>query len=164
MPIFSEGDPKPRLKVPLRVLFVDSRNAKAEWTICEVKNNDKVANVVEDLAKRYELNENEQIVLATVLYRPENVTKSPLRCGAFSEVQVVHNILTKPACNLTNFYRPFSRIENNREDNSEKILVAYKTKKAQKFRIVHPVLKKTCLLYTSPSPRDKRQSRMPSSA
>ena len=24
--------------------------------------------------------------------------------------------------------------------------------------------KKTCLLYTSPSPRDKRQSRMPSSA
>ena len=25
-------------------------------------------------------------------------------------------------------------------------------------------LKKTCLLYTSPSPRDKRQSRMPSSA
>ena len=26
------------------------------------------------------------------------------------------------------------------------------------------VTKKTCLLYTSPSPRDKRQSRMPSSA
>ena len=26
------------------------------------------------------------------------------------------------------------------------------------------VLSKTCLLYTSPSPRDKRQSRMPSSA
>ena len=25
-------------------------------------------------------------------------------------------------------------------------------------------LKETCLLYTSPSPRDKRQSRMPSSA
>ena len=25
-------------------------------------------------------------------------------------------------------------------------------------------LKKSCLLYTSPSPRDKRQSRMPSSA
>ena len=25
-------------------------------------------------------------------------------------------------------------------------------------------LTKTCLLYTSPSPRDKRQSRMPSSA
>ena len=153
MPIFSEGDPKPRLKVPLRVLFVDSRNAKAEWTICEVKNNDKVANVgnvVEELAKRYELNENEQIVLATVLYRPENVTKSPMRCKAFSEVQVVHNMRTEPACNLPNFYRPFSRIENNREDNSEKILVAYKTKKAQKFRIVHPVLKKTLKQRISP--------------
>ena len=27
-----------------------------------------------------------------------------------------------------------------------------------------PVFFRTCLLYTSPSPRDKRQSRMPSSA
>ena len=35
------------------------------------------------------------------------------------------------------------------------------------FRWVHPVivvLFRACLLYTSPSPRDKRQSRMPSSA
>ena len=29
---------------------------------------------------------------------------------------------------------------------------------------VAPMLTKACLLYTSPSPRDKRQSRMPSSA
>ena len=28
----------------------------------------------------------------------------------------------------------------------------------------HPISPGTCLLYTSPSPRDKRQSRMPSSA
>ena len=28
----------------------------------------------------------------------------------------------------------------------------------------HDALKQDCLLYTSPSPRDKRQSRMPSSA
>ena len=28
----------------------------------------------------------------------------------------------------------------------------------------NPRLSKVCLLYTSPSPRDKRQSRMPSSA
>ena len=28
----------------------------------------------------------------------------------------------------------------------------------------HPIPLKNCLLYTSPSPRDKRQSRMPSSA
>ena len=30
--------------------------------------------------------------------------------------------------------------------------------------LVYPAAYKTCLLYTSPSPRDKRQSRMPSSA
>ena len=30
--------------------------------------------------------------------------------------------------------------------------------------VVHQWVKKACLLYTSPSPRDKRQSRMPSSA
>ena len=75
MPIFLEGDPKPRSKVPLRILFVDVRNAKAEWTIYDVKNSDKVTNVIEDLEERYELNENEQIVLATVKYRPEIVTQ-----------------------------------------------------------------------------------------
>ena len=32
----------------------------------------------------------------------------------------------------------------------------------EKLKIVH--IADTCLLYTSPSPRDKRQSRMPSSA
>ena len=32
------------------------------------------------------------------------------------------------------------------------------------LEIISQVLYKTCLLYTSPSPRDKRQSRMPSSA
>ena len=31
-------------------------------------------------------------------------------------------------------------------------------------RVFHVDGPKTCLLYTSPSPRDKRQSRMPSSA
>ena len=31
-------------------------------------------------------------------------------------------------------------------------------------RIYEPVIHSVCLLYTSPSPRDKRQSRMPSSA
>ena len=79
MPIFLEGDPKPRSKVPLRILFVDVRNAKAEWTIYDVKNSDKVTNVIEDLEERYELNENEQIVLATVKYRPENCHPSAVR-------------------------------------------------------------------------------------
>ena len=38
----------------------------------------------------------------------------------------------------------------------------------RRFKYIKRLLKKyhkgTCLLYTSPSPRDKRQSRMPSSA
>mgnify|MGYP007048821927 CR=1 FL=1 len=46
-------------------------------TIYDVKNSDKVTNVIEDLEERYELNENEQIVLATVKYRPEIVTQVP---------------------------------------------------------------------------------------
>ena len=36
-----------------------------------------MTNVIEDLEERYELNENEQIVLATVKYRPEIVTQLP---------------------------------------------------------------------------------------
>ena len=39
-----------------------------------------------------------------------------------------------------------------------------KTLKVQKKESFNELLPKTCLLYTSPSPRDKRQSRMPSSA
>ena len=43
---------------------------------------------------------------------------------------------------------------------SEKLLVSTKSlKKNNKI-----ITRKGCLLYTSPSPRDKRQSRMPSSA
>ena len=44
--------------------------------------------------------------------------------------------------------------ENNEKDED---IVNLKTPKVFKFTI-------SCLLYTSPSPRDKRQSRMPSSA
>ena len=36
--------------------------------------------------------------------------------------------------------------------------------KVKELRPEIPVIIMTCLLYTSPSPRDKRQSRMPSSA
>ena len=156
MPIFLEGDPKPRSKVPLRILFVDVRNAKAEWTIYDVKNSDKVTNVIEDLEERYELNENEQIVLATVKYRPEIVTQVPFdryymnnphhHAGAISDVTGIHNTEAereRRASTLPNYYRPFSRTRNDRKDNVEKILVAYKTKKAESFCIVHPMLKKT---------------------
>ena len=34
----------------------------------------------------------------------------------------------------------------------------------EEFKVVTDDLRGSCLLYTSPSPRDKRQSRMPSSA
>ena len=38
-------------------------------------------------------------------------------------------------------------------------------KRAHKyFPIIEPILAKNCLLYTSPSPRDRQKSRMPSSA
>ena len=45
------------------------------------------------------------------------------------------------------------KIANNEEVKLEDMIWAEKLAKAH-----------TCLLYTSPSPRDKRQSRMPSSA
>ena len=40
----------------------------------------------------------------------------------------------------------------------------YKKKKNIKLEADTPKISEICLLYTSPSPRDKRQSRMPSSA
>ena len=59
--------------------------------------------------------------------------------------------------------------KNNHFLNSE-LSIEEKNKDKAKFHIVPVPLEKTvsygkgCLLYTSPSPRDKRQSRMPSSA
>ena len=38
------------------------------------------------------------------------------------------------------------------------------TRQADTLLVMLPGVHSTCLLYTSPSPRDKRQSRMPSSA
>ena len=42
--------------------------------------------------------------------------------------------------------------------------VQFKLYTAEEGRITGAEVVSTCLLYTSPSPRDKRQSRMPSSA
>ena len=44
-------------------------------------------------------------------------------------------------------------------DTQLRELIPTKVKKIMAYHLSH-----TCLLYTSPSPRDKRQSRMPSSA
>ena len=48
-------------------------------------------------------------------------------------------------------------------DNKDKVIM-WDTKINSKEAAETAALYKDCLLYTSPSPRDKRQSRMPSSA
>ena len=50
------------------------------------------------------------------------------------------------------------------KDNVEKLINLRKEHKFDERKTLWKELYKTCLLYTSPSPRDKRQSRMPSSA
>ena len=52
----------------------------------------------------------------------------------------------------------FTLVETDRKGGKYRIVNCYPNKDPKKSVI------KTCLLYTSPSPRDKRQSRMPSSA
>ena len=51
-----------------------------------------------------------------------------------------------------------------RADYDGRIKAAMKEEFGYKNDMMIPKLDKICLLYTSPSPRDKRQSRMPSSA
>ena len=53
----------------------------------------------------------------------------------------------------------FSKAEEKKAKKRDK-----KEKKKEKKKAKKKEKKKNCLLYTSPSPRDKRQSRMPSSA
>ena len=49
------------------------------------------------------------------------------------------------------------------EETLERIF-KIKSKKGKKHYEILDLMKKNCLLYTSPSPRDMRRSRMPSSA
>ena len=55
-----------------------------------------------------------------------------------------------------------SRIANKLDLKQDRI--AAEEKSLQWYRDVQPYVQKYCLLYTSPSPRDQRGSRMPSSA
>ena len=48
------------------------------------------------------------------------------------------------------------------EEDADPELEALLREEPERFLLVEPL--QACLLYTSPSPRDKRQSRMPSSA
>ena len=52
----------------------------------------------------------------------------------------------------------------HKSDCFKNLLAELKQKECSIFMGPSGVGKTTCLLYTSPSPRDKRQSRMPSSA
>ena len=54
--------------------------------------------------------------------------------------------------------------EHMRSDRDKYIKILHQNIKPGKYVESDAILLKTCLLYTSPSPRDKRQSRMPSSA
>ena len=56
------------------------------------------------------------------------------------------------------------RAEGSNNTNLQQGLAKYFIQYAQATDTVNKSLNSSCLLYTSPSPRDKRQSRMPSSA
>ena len=56
------------------------------------------------------------------------------------------------------YYSSYPNYENNENEENEGEGEVFRRQCFQKFVIG------ICLLYTSPSPRDKRQSRMPSSA
>ena len=51
-----------------------------------------------------------------------------------------------------------------RTDASSSVVIQYKAKKREQTDGQSTPQPRTCLLYTSPSPRDRQKSRMPSSA
>ena len=59
----------------------------------------------------------------------------------------------------------FSEAVHSFVDSFNQFLLWFGIKQAKKDKpLIYPLGRGSCLLYTSPSPRDKRQSRMPSSA
>ena len=62
--------------------------------------------------------------------------------------------------NLANFYKKKYKVFLGARNNKQNFLVNNLTN----CEVVPLDVSNICLLYTSPSPRDKRQSRMPSSA
>ena len=56
------------------------------------------------------------------------------------------------------------RVDVRQIKNIDQIAQTFNARVFIQFRIDGGALDEACLLYTSPSPRDKRQSRMPSSA
>ena len=79
----------------------------------------------------------------------------------FADSEVVASILKKDGCELTDDSKSANLVLLNTcsiRDKAEQTV-------RNKLRTYNSYKKdNSCLLYTSPSPRDKRQSRMPSSA
>ena len=72
---------------------------------------------------------------------------------------------------MMTLYIAFEAIENGEIDVDKKVIISRKAANERPSKLGLRVGQKislryliSCLLYTSPSPRDKRQSRMPSSA
>ena len=130
----------------------DGFTAKIKSLFCKSKknNNETLREAIEDIIE--ELDENEDTPSAVATH----------------EKSIISNVLKLRDTTVTNVMIPradIAAIEVNAEKDALMELLA----QHQFSRI--PVYKETlddvlgsCLLYTSPSPRDKRQSRMPSSA
>ena len=92
----------------------------------------------------------------------ENITNrypNQISGGQQQRVAIARAIAPKP--NLLLLDEPFSALDYELKDNlMNDIMKLIKSENITAILITHSA----CLLYTSPSPRDKRQSRMPSSA
>ena len=70
---------------------------------------------------------------------------------------------------LPGFFKFYKELANNNERdwfnaNKDRYLDDVVAPSLEFIAAIEPKLKKVCLLYTSPSPRDRTRSRMPSSA
>ena len=111
---------------------------------CERLNDKELINFFEILRKNFEVN-SDDLYLASQNYKSENTSENLVRLMKLSE-PLRRDIFTR--CN--GITRGTIRLVNLRKRLLELI-------------IKKPELK-ACLLYTSPSPRDPKTSRMPSSA
>ena len=62
------------------------------------------------------------------------------------------------------FFIPFLFTQNKKPQKAKDLVTLIKEKSGLEIQLEDLSWEWDCLLYTSPSPRDKRQSRMPSSA
>ena len=99
------------------------------------------------------------------LSKPEEVPFVTIQLPVYNELYVMERLLD----NIAQIEYPLDKLEIQvLDDSTDESLksTATQIKKLQEtgLDIQHVLRDNSCLLYTSPSPRDKRQSRMPSSA